>query len=243
MGFISNFFDNAADKFGISTDAFPIPLIDISPKELLVEQDPASLPFLSPLCEVTSINTDICSYVIKESSESKTGEDYEIYTKDTDKHFMHIRGTLLSRIPGFDEIKCCSYIAGLDGDEMTQVAKLKRKSEAIVLYRDTKKMFDSKKICWVVNEPRGEDSFVLYADEERASLMYTIQGNILQRDVHMKNAKGEIVAIINNLTSGEGNVESYEVRIAKGMDAVFVLCCVCAVDEEVDEQRETKQKE
>merc|ERR1712232_241158 len=124
----------------------------------------------------------------------------------------------------------------VEGEEMTQVAKLKRKNEALVLYRDTEKMFDSSKVCYIVNEPRGEDSFVVYQDEETTSVAYHIIGNILDRNVHMKNEKGDIVAEIHNLESSEDNVENYEVRVSQGMDVVFVLCCVCAVDEEVDEQ-------
>lgn len=245
MGFISNFFEDVADKLGISTDDFPVPLLDFQKKEILVEQDPESLFVQPPLCEATSIHSNITSYIIKESSESKTGEDYEIYIKsndddNTEKPFMHIRGTMLSRIPGYDEIKCYTY--PVEGEEMTQVVKLKRKNESLVLYRDTKKMFDSSKLCYISNERRGDDSFVVYKDEEKTSLAYHIMGNILDRNVHMKNEKGDIVAEIRNLESSEGNVESYEVRVAQGMDVVFVLCCVCAVDEEVDEQREKRSK-
>merc|ERR1711982_219792 len=110
------------------------------------------------------------SYVIKESSESKTGEDYDIYTKDTDEPFMHIRGTLLSRIPGFDDIKCYTFIEGEDGEkEMTKIAKLERKDDSIVLVRDTEKWFDSNDLCWVGDKPDGEDTFVFYSDEEKST--------------------------------------------------------------------------
>jgi len=241
MGFISNFFEDVADKLGISTDDFPIPIH--TEQEILIEQDPTTLPF-PPICEATSIHDDITSYIIKESSESKTGEDYEIYikTEDAEKPYMHVRGSLLSRFPGYDEIKCYTYPEA--EEEMAQVSKLKRKKNSLVLYRDTKKMFDSSKLCMIVNEPHGEDTFVFYKDggEGLSELVYTINANILGRDVHMKNVKGEIVAEIHNVESSEGNVESYEVRVAKGMDAVFVLCSVCAVDEEIDEQKEKKQK-
>lgn len=240
MGFISNFFDFIGDVVGDVVDEV---VEIIEPEELLVEQDPASLPFLPPLCEETSIKDEKTSYVIKESSESKTGEDYDIYTKDTNEPFMRIRGTMLSRIPGFDHIKCCTWIEGEDGEkEPTQVAKLERKDDSIVLVRDTEKWFDSQDLCWVVSKPDSEDTFIFYSDEEKSTKVYKMKGDVVHKTVHMKNANDEIVAIINNLTS-EDNVESYEVNIAKGMDVVFVLCCVCAVDEEADEQREKRQKQ
>merc|ERR1711862_1062864 len=54
-----------------------------------------------------------------------------------------------------------------------------------------------------------------------------------------KNVKGDIIAIINKLDSKEVGEKGYEVKIAKGMDVVFVLSSICAAYEGAGEVRES----
>merc|ERR1711862_223285 len=113
---------------------------------------------------------------------------------------------------------------------MGEVAMLVLDNDSIVLCRPDKgeMIDDNKRICWIVNDKEDdqEDSFIFYEDEKKTSVAFTLKRNNLEedgvRDIHMKNAKGDVVATINFLTSEEGKKGgAYVVRIAKGMDAVF----------------------
>merc|ERR1711982_303536 len=174
---------------------------------------------------------------------SMSGEDYDIYFEE-DKPFLKVRGSMLSYIPGIDEIKMYLY-EDEDDAEPKQIAKLKRKDGGIVLYRDTEAYFDSEKVCWIY-QVEGEN-FNVYKDEDKEDLIYTFSGEFIGRDIIMKNKDDEPVAKIDEGTFTEAkrldDVQSYDVKIAKGMDAVLALASTVAIDEQFDEVRAEKRKE
>jgi uncharacterized protein YxjI len=60
----------------------------------------------------------------------------------------------------------------------------------------------------------------------------------------MKNAEGQVVAKVQK----DGLIQfdafnHYQVQVAPGMDALLVLACACAIDEEFDEEHAKKRKE
>ena len=59
----------------------------------------------------------------------------------------------------------------------------------------------------------------------------------------MKNAQGQVVATI----AMDGLIQfdafnHYQVQVAPGMDAMLVLACTCAIDEEFDEEHAKKRQ-
>merc|ERR1712176_215923 len=75
------------------------------------------------------------------------------------------------------------------------VAKLKRKKESVMLYRNTEKIFDSERLCIVVPIKVMEHPFVVYAADDRTTPIYTFKEDS-RKDILMKNSKEEIVARI-----------------------------------------------
>ena len=60
----------------------------------------------------------------------------------------------------------------------------------------------------------------------------------------MKNEKGEVVAKVTKDQLIEFDAfNHYQVQVAPGMDAVLVLACLCAIDEEFDEEHKAKKEQ
>lgn len=242
MGFLSSIKDSLGNKLG-----------------LLKDQDPSDLPISPPMSESKSILPEECEFFVKERKISTSGEDYDVYFEE-DKPFLKVRGSMLSHIPGIDELKIYLH-EDEDDAEPKQVAKLKRKDGGIVLYRDTEAYFDSEKVCWIYQV--DDENFNVYKDEDKENLIYTFSGEFIGRDIIMKNKDDEPVAKIDERTFTEArimdtaaeaagydvdcvgldDVQSYDVKIAKGMDAVLALACTVAIDEQFDEVRAEKRKE
>lgn len=251
MGFLSSLTEQLKDSIGETIG-------------LLKDQEPDTLPIQPPLSSTKSILPEQCEFFVQEKQISTSGEDYDIYF-DEDKPYLKVRGSTLSHIPGIDEIKIYEFEDDAsEEDEPKQIAKLKRKNDAIVISRDTEKFFDSKKIAWIYQI--DDEEFNVYSDEDKENLIYKFEGDFIGRDIVMKNANNdEPVAKIDERTFTESNimncaagvtgyddvantvglddVQSYDVKVAKGMDVVFALICTVAIDEQFDEVREAKRKE
>lgn len=71
---------------------------------------------------------------------------------------------------------------------------------------------------------------------------YQITGDFIDRNFVMKNAVGQVVAKV----AMDGLIQfdqfnHYQVQVAPGMDAMMVLACTCAIDEEFDEEHAKKR--
>jgi len=223
----------------------------------LKKQDPDTLPF-EPIGSFIPCLSKERSFLVAEKANSATGEDFDVTYLDTSVPFMAVRGSTLSLIPGVTEMSVSAYNS--EG-QLQLVAKLKRNKKGIALYRDTEKFFDSEIICTLKRDKTSEEKFYVFADKEMVTPVYTFVGEFVGRDILMKNAKGEPVAKIDTKKSAEGtmmtaaavatgmenfvdysDVQSYKVEIAQGMDPVFVLALVCAIDEEFDQERKKDKK-
>jgi len=223
----------------------------------LKEQDSSSLPISPPISEKGSILTEESEFLVKERKFSSTGEDFDVFLGE--KQFLQVRGSVLSHIPGFDMMYINLFEE--DAEKPTQVAKLMRLGDALVLYRDTEAFFDTEAICWIYQE--DGDNFRVYKDKQKLHLIYYFSGEFIGRDIIMKNTNKEPVAIIYQRLITEAkvmeiaadvagldvaeaeleNVQSYDVKIAKGMDAILVLACTIAIDETFDDARKAERKE
>ena len=72
---------------------------------------------------------------------------------------------------------------------------------------------------------------------------YRIEGGFIDRYFVMKNEEGEVVSRVEM----DGLVQfdewnHYQVQCAPGMDAVLVIACCCAIDEEFDEEHLERKK-
>ena len=73
---------------------------------------------------------------------------------------------------------------------------------------------------------------------------YRIEGDFLDRNFAFRNEAGKVVARARM----DGWVQfdefnHYQVQVARGMDAMLVLACVCAIDEEFDEEHKKRKEE
>ena len=93
----------------------------------------------------------------------------------------------------FNEIKCCAY--PVEGMVMTQTAKSKRKNKTLMLNCNANKYLILANYD-VVNEPRGENTFVMHKDEEKTALACHVIGSeriVSQMDPSSKSDPKEIV--------------------------------------------------
>ena len=70
---------------------------------------------------------------------------------------------------------------------------------------------------------------------------YEFTGDFLDRNFVMKNCQGEVVAKVfkDGLIQFDA-FNHYQVHVGPGMDAMFVIACACAIDEEFDEEHRKK---
>jgi len=222
----------------------------------LKEQDSSGLPIYPPLSDKRSILEEDSEFYVRERILSTTGEDFDVYLEE--KPFLKVRGSIFSNIPGIDYLNILLFEEE-GAEEAKQVAKLIRKGDAIVVYRDTEAYFDSEAICWIFYE---DHKFRVYSDSKRLNLIYYFSGQFFDRDIIMKNVDQEPVAKIDEKTitganvmsaaadmAGVGNeagledVQNYVVKVAKGMDVILALACTIAIDETYDDARKAEREE
>jgi uncharacterized protein YxjI len=73
---------------------------------------------------------------------------------------------------------------------------------------------------------------------------FRITGDFLDRNFVMRNEEGECVAKVSEDWIIEFDAfNHYQVQIAPGMDAILVMACLCAIDEEFDEEHKAKKEQ
>lgn len=128
-----------------------------------------------------------------------------------------------------------------------QVAKVESwiGTPGFAIYRGDKE----EQIGWV---EKVEDNFQFFPGEKAAPpaeepsettaalpkpvAAFTLDGDFINRRFVMKNAKGESVAKVKKDVIAFPAFDHYEVKITPGMDPVLVLCCVCIIDEFLEEK-------
>jgi uncharacterized protein YxjI len=200
-----------------------------------------SLPYGAPLCPSISISPETRIFAIQERPFSFTGEDFDVYNVQANTRVGQVSGAML-HLPGKDKMRIRT-----NGDV---VAVLDRKLIALTPTYDIYRQ-DGKKLGWI--EKVGialTDTFDVFLEGQggfapfKPPPAYRIQGDFIDRNFVVKNSKNEVVAKV----AKDGLIQfdafnHYQVQCAPGMDAVLVIACACAVDEEFDEEhKEQKRK-
>lgn len=214
-----------------------------------------SLPYSPPLCEIHSISFDTdtiesSSFAVQERGLSWTDEDFDVYcpARQERSPVVRVRGAML-HLPGKDKMRIQSARDG--GSNYEEVAVLDRALMTVTptydIYRGGN---NAEKIGWIEKKAVAlTETFDVYMEGKggigpfKPPPAYEISGNFLERDFVMKNDQGEVVA--KAFKDGIFQFDAfnhYQVQVAPGMDAILVLACTCAIDEEMDEEHKEKQR-
>lgn len=193
-----------------------------------------------PLCPTTSVDLEARVLAIQERAISFTGEDFDVYDARTNQRVARVSGAML-HLPGKDKLKVRS--------NGPVVAELDRKLVAMTPTYDIYRQ-DGSKLGWI--EKAGialTDTFDVYLEgiggigPFKPPPAYRIEGDFIDRNFVMKNGNNEAVAKV----SKDGLIQfdafnHYQVRVAPGMDAILVIACACAIDEEFDEEHKARKE-
>lgn len=201
----------------------------------------SSLPYDVPLCPSTSIAPGTRVLAVQERMLTFTGEDFDVYDAETNKRIAQVSGAML-HLPGKDKMNV--QVGG------QRVAQLDRKLVSMTPTYDIYSQ-DGTKLGWIEKVAIAlTDTFNVYMEGKggigpfKPPPAYRIEGDFIDRNFVMKNGNNEAVAKV----SKDGLIQfdefnHYQVQVAAGMDAVLVIACLCAIDEEFDEEHKKKKKE
>lgn len=207
-----------------------------------------ALPYSPPFCSDASRSDEIRVFAIKERPISFTGEDFDVANADG-SDFVRVRGAML-HLPGKDKMRIKSAASG---EELVVLdRKLISATPTYDIYRG--KGMGGEKIGWIEKKLIAmTDTFDVYMEGKggfgvtglfKPDPAFRITGDFLDRNWIMKNEAGRTVARVCQdglIQFDEWN--HYQVQVGPGMDAVLVVACACAIDEELDEEhKERKQK-
>mmetsp|Transcript_16006 Transcript_16006/g.18587 ORF Transcript_16006/g.18587 Transcript_16006/m.18587 type:complete len:284 (-) Transcript_16006:274-1125(-) len=208
-----------------------------------------NLPYSPPICGLHSIDEEnIRTFAIKERGISFTGEDFDITDGDNNP-YANVRGALL-HLPGKDKMRIKSVFEGHDEEVCVLDRVLMAVTPTYDIYRGG---MNAEKIGWIEKKIVAlTDTFDVYMEGKggfgvtglfKPPPAYQISGDFIDRNFVVKNASGEIVAKVMK----DGLIQfdmfnHYQVQVAPGMDAMFILACACAIDEEFDEEHQKKDQ-
>lgn len=196
-----------------------------------------SLPYDPPLGNLKSDTKQ--TFAIQERFISFTGEDFDVWDVDENRPFCKVRGALL-HLPGKDKMR-------LTKDGSCRVT-LDRKLVAFKPTYDIYRNDSGDKVGWIEKKTFAlTDSFDVFVQGQGGPFSkpaYTLEGDFLDRRFVMKNTENKVVAKVTKDQLIEFDAfNHYQVQVAPGMDAMLVLACACAIDEEFDEERQKKQND
>ena len=202
-----------------------------------------TLPYNTPLSS-SSFSNSKRVLAVQERAISFTGEDFDVVDAETQESFLSVRGAMM-HLPGKDKMR-------LKQNDGTVACTLDRKLMAMTPTYDILRSDDSK-LGWIEKEAVSPfvDKFDVYLKGEGGSFgplfkpppAFQLEGDFLERNFCMRNAQGQIVAKCSMDWLIEFDAfNHYQVQVAPGMDAVLVVACLCAIDEEYDEEHKEKKK-
>jgi len=211
-----------------------------------------NLPYDPPMCASNSISNEPRTYAVKERALSFTGEDFDVYctgTTDEGQPFVSVRGAML-HLPGKDMMRIKSVHQGCDEEVVVLDRVMMAVTPSYDIYRGG---MMAQKIGWIEKKVvTAFDTFDVYMEGKggfgvtglfKPPPAYQITGDFIDRNFVMKNAQGQVVAKV----AMDGLIQfdafnHYQVQVAPGMDAMLVLACTCAIDEEFDEEHAKKRQ-
>lgn len=209
----------------------------------------SSLPYHAPFCNDLSCASEVRTFAVQERLLSFTGEDFDIHEAFTNTPFVRVRGAML-HLPGKDKMRM------FDSTDGRQLLELDRKLIAATptydIYRSGGQ--GQEKIGWIEKKLiAATDTFDVFMEGKggfgvtglfKPPPAYRITGDFLDRNFVMRNEAGEAVARVSEDWVVEFDAfNHYQVQVAPGMDALLVLACLCAIDEEFDEEHKAKKQQ
>lgn len=200
------------------------------------------IPYDPPFCPIHSTKEEPAKFAIRERALSFTGEDFDIYCPERNSPIVRVRGAML-HLPGKDKMRIAS-----DGNEVVVLDRvLMAVTPTYDIYRGG---MNAEKVGWIEKKIVAlQETFDVYMEGKggfgpfKPPPAYEISGDFLERSFVMKNEKNEVVAKFSKdgiFQFDEFN--HYQVQVAPGMDALLVLSCACAIDEEMDEEHKEKKR-
>jgi len=208
----------------------------------------SSLPYETPFSSSVSLSEGTRTFAVQERLISFTGEDFDVKDVSDGSDFCNIRGAMM-HLPGKDKM---TIHTSQNNEEVLVLDRvLIAATPSYDIYRGG---FNAQKIGWIEKKLVAmTDTFDVYMEGQggfgvtgmfKPKPAYQISGDFMDRNFSMKNDKDEIVAKI----SDDGwfpdfdAMDHYQVQVASGMDALLVLACTCAIDEEFDEEHKAKKE-
>ena len=215
----------------------------------LVAQD--ALPYDKPFCDTLSCDAHQTRvFAVQERLLSFTGEDFDVVDAFTGTPFVRVRGAML-HLPGKDKMRMFN---AANHDSSRPLLELDRKLIAATPTYDIYRGNGSEKIGWIEKKLISiGDAFDVYMEGKggfgitglfKPPPAYRITGDFLDRNLVMRNDQGHVVARVSQDWVVEFDaMNHYQVQVAPGMDALLVLACLCAIDEEFDEEHKAKKQQ
>jgi len=230
-----NILDDFGDMMGVHMNS------NLSPQ--------TSLPYSPPFCHELSCQEGVRTFAVQERLFSFTGEDFDVVDITNGKEdFCRVRGAMM-HLPGKDKMRMYNSQSG------EEVLVLDRKLVAATPTYDIYHRGNTEeKMGWIEKKIISmTDTFDVYMEGKggfgvtglfKPPPSYRIIGDFLDRTFVMKNDKDEVVARVSEDWVIEFDAfDHYQVQVAPGMDAMLVVSCLCAIDEEFDEEhKEAKKK-
>lgn len=207
----------------------------------------ASLPYEKPFCNELSCRDGVRTFAVQERLLSFTGEDFDVCDAFTGAPFVKVRGAML-HLPGKDKMRV------KDAQDGRDLLELDRKLVAATPTYDIYRGDGSEKIGWIEKKFISmTDTFDVYMEGKggfgvtglfKPAPAYRITGDFLERNFVMRNEDNEVVARVSEDWIIEFDAfNHYQVQVAPGMDALLVMACLCAIDEELDEEHKAKKEQ
>ncbi|KAL3934057.1 MAG: hypothetical protein SGBAC_010140 [Bacillariaceae sp.] len=208
------------------------------------------LPYSKPFCTSTSCAEGVRTFAVQERLLTFTGEDFdvaELHAGGGSSSFAKVRGAML-HLPGKDKMRMTS--TQTDEELLVLDRKLIAATPTYDIYRGGN---GADKIGWIEKELIAmTDTFDIYMEGKggfgvtglfKPPPAYRITGDFLDRNFVIRNEAGECVARVSEDWIVEFDAfNHYQVQVAPGMDAVLVLACLCAIDEEFDEEHKARKE-
>ena len=203
------------------------------------------LPYSPPLCPSLSVASRNRVLAVQERAFSFTGEDFDVYDVDSRTPFATVRGAML-HLPGKDKMR----IQTSSGE----VAILDRVVMAVTPTYDIYREGQNGKLGWIEKKVISlTDTFDFYLEGNggfgvtglfKPPPAYRLEGDFIDRNFVMKNNNNEVVAKISKDSLVQfDDFNHFQVQVVEGMDALLVIACLCAIDEEFDEEhKKAKEK-
>ena len=231
---LHNLLDNIGDMIGMGLGGSKL--------------DPqTSLPYKPAFCNDLSVCGDVRTFAVQERLLSFTGEDFDVHEAFTNQPFMKVRGAML-HLPGKDKMRISD--ANTNKELLVLDRKLIAATPTYDIYRGGG---GGEKVGWIEKKFISmTDTFDIYMEGKggfgvtglfKPPPAYSITGDFIDRNFVMRNDRNQVVARVSEDWVIEFDAfNHYQVQVAPGMDAVMVLACLCAIDEEFDEEHKAKKE-